>query len=239
VTAPSVLLFIFLLSGIAQGTPCLELYPAPNTPEVCPKLELKFEDAPLLDPHFEKNRWPCIVKGGLWAKRQAQSTLPDHAKVLIPELKRWFVIEGLPQELAWVAEVESMLNTNAVSGSGARGLFQFKREAARRFGLLKEADDFRAEPEKSAKAAARYLAKLYAQFSDWTLAVAAYNAGEGCVGRLLKKHETSEYEAIAPYLPPQTQVYVIKVMTTLALRENTQLSALPSPTIPTINPIGN
>jgi membrane-bound lytic murein transglycosylase D len=144
-------------------------------------------------------------------------------------LKTQFSKAGLPQELVWVAEVESMLNTNAVSGSGAKGLFQFKNEAAKRFGILREPHDFRSEPDKSAKAAAQYLSHLYLQFNDWILSVAAYNAGEGCVSRLLKKHEARLYETIAGELPPQTQVYVIKVMTTLALREKTQLSSLPPP----------
>ena len=157
----------------------------------------------------------------------------------MPRLKRCFGQEGLPQELAWVAEVESMLDTNAVSGSGARGLYQFKDEAARRFGLMQATADFRCEPDKSAQAAARYLTHLYSLFRDWTLSVAAYNAGEGCVGRLLKKHQTEQYATIAAELPPQTQVYVIKVMTTLALRENTHLSALPPPAGPHLSPSAN
>ncbi|MEI6167292.1 MAG: lytic transglycosylase domain-containing protein [bacterium] len=235
-----------LLPALSQATPSLEYGPvAPvpaNTlmPEAGPRLTERLSaPAPLLDPRFGETRWPCIIKGGQWAKRQSQTPLPAHAQGLIPELKKQFITEGLPQELAWVAEVESTLNTHAVSRSGARGLFQFKTEAARRFGLLKAEEDFRTTPDKSAKAAAQYLAQLYARFSDWTLSVAAYNAGEGCVGRLLKQHGARDYAAIAAELPPQTQVYVIKIMTTLALRENTQLSALPPPSSPPVSPTAN
>ncbi len=241
-----VLTCLFIFSGILlQATPLLELYPAFTAPandlglDIGPTLFSLSAVTPVEDPHFGKNRWPCIIKGGLWIKRQSLSALPAHAQALVPELKKRFVSEGLPQELAWVAEVESMLNTNAVSISGARGLFQFKQAAARRFGLFKETEDFRTHPDKSARAAAQYLAQLYAQFDDWTLAVAAYNAGEGCVRRLLKKHEAHRYADIAAELPAQTQVYVIKVMTTLALRENTHLSALPAPSAPVLNPSVN
>ncbi len=226
---------LLLLPEPSRGTPCLAFTPVPlpavpeSTLLAKPRYRDMIDDSTSPDPKFGKMRWPCIIKGNLWAQRQAQSTLPAHAKVLMPQLKSQFIKEGLPEELAWVAEVESTLNTNAVSGSGARGLFQFKTEAARRFGILKESHDFRSEPEKSAKAAAQYLNRLYAQFKDWTLSVAAYNAGEGCVSRLLKKHDTQHYSIIAAELPPQTQVYVIKVMTTLALRENSHLSALPPP----------
>ena len=181
------------------------------------------------DPLFRQKRWPCILKGAQWSQQQAQRPLPAPAQELIPRLKNVFASEGLPGELAWGAEVESTLNTNALSRSGALGLFQFKAAAARRFNLLRDSGDYRTEPEHSARAAARYLAHLHSRFGDWMLAVAAYNAGEGCVERLLKTHKTRDYLAIAPYLPPQNQVYVIKIMTTLALRENTQVSALPAP----------
>ena len=223
-----------------HGFGAIDPEPVPAlTPGGCPRLTEKLDATPPPDLRFGQTRWPCIIKGGLWAKRQAQGKLPAHARDLMPELKKRFITEGLPRELAWVAEVESTLNTHAVSSSGARGLFQFKTEAARRFGLMKEAEDFRTKPDESARAAARYLAQLYARFNDWTLSVAAYNAGEGCVGRLLEKHETSDFATIAAELPPQTQVYVIKIMTTLALRENTQLSALPPPCAPAISPTAN
>ena len=189
------------------------------------------------DAVFRTKRWPCIVKGAAWGRRQQKTVLPEDAALLIPLLKEAFATEGLPSQLAWVAEVESMFNTNAVSKTGAAGLFQFKAEAAKRFTLLKDSGDYRQEAEQSAHAAARYLAYLYSRFGDWTLAVAAYNAGEGYLERLMKKHKASQYQEIAMHLPEQTQIYVIKVMTTLALRENTWISALPTPTAIPLTPI--
>lgn len=182
----------------------------------------------LSDRCFTQNRWPCILKGAEWSKQQEKISLPPESLQLVSRLKECFAGEGLPRELAWVAEVESTFRTNAQSASGALGLFQFKPDAARQFGLMAPVD-YRTHPDRSARAAARYLAYLHSRMGDWPLAVAAYNAGEGYVWRLLKKEQANTYEAIAMYLPPQTQVYVIKVMATLARRENVALSALPAP----------
>jgi hypothetical protein len=178
---------------------------------------------------FSRDRWPCILKGALWSLKLEKSPPPAQAGHLIPRLKTVFSKEGVPAQLAWIAEVESTLVTNAVSKTGALGLFQFKPVAAKRFDLLKESADHRTEPDKSARAAAQYLSHLHSRLGDWPLAVAAYNAGEGCVERLLKKHGARTFQEIAIHLPAQTQVYVIKVMTTLTLRENIHLSALPAP----------
>lgn len=188
------------------------------------------------DKIFSSIRWPCILKAISWAKAVASMPQPAQAETLIPQLKAVFSSEGVPAELAWIAEVESRFDPDATSRSGARGLFQFMPATAEEFGLISDKGDHRTEPESSARAAARYLARLYARFKDWPLALAAYNAGEGRVGRLLKKHQADSFAEIAAYLPPETQVYIPKIMTTLALRENTRLSALPSPTFnPTLN----
>ena len=185
---------------------------------------------------FRTNRWPQIVRAVQWARRLARTGTPPQAAILMPKLKATFAQEGVPPELVWIAEVESQMDPRAESASGARGLFQFKPAAARRFGLLTQETDDRHSPEKSARAAARYLAALYKRFGNWPLALAGYNAGEGLVDRLLKQHHATTFDEIAPYLPEQTQDYVPRVMVTLALREKVWLSALPSPTIsPTWN----
>lgn len=229
---------------VAQGAVVHRLQPSTDacpawTTDDTPRHDLSFSrklTLPDTDDDFNRKRWPCIIRGGIWSRGQESAPLPPCARELIPILKAAFAAQGLPGELAWVAEVESMWVTNAVSKSGARGLYQFKPEAARRFELLRDLADEREHPERSARAAARYLAHLYAQLGDWRLAIAAYNAGEGCVSRLLKSRRARTYDAIAADLPAQTQVYVIKVMTIMSLREHTALSALPAPEI---NPSGN
>ena len=188
------------------------------------------------DVGFGKSRWPQIVKAVAWTRKLAQSPPPVQAGALMPRLKAVFADEGVPPALAWIAEVESTFNPRATSRTGARGLFQFTTATAERFGLMDDGTDSRALPEESARAAARYLAFLYQRFGDWMLAVAGYNAGEGCVARLLERHHATTFYEIAEYLPEETQVYVPKVAATLALRENIRLGALPSPTVsPTLN----
>jgi membrane-bound lytic murein transglycosylase D len=139
---------------------------------------------------------------------------------LVPRLKDIFRSEGVPPEWVWIAEVESSMNPKARSPVGARGLFQFMPATAERFGMRVSWPDERTDPEKSARAAAHYLTLLYKRFDSWPLAIAAYNAGEGRVGRALNATGTSSFAAVAPHLPAETRLYVPKVMATVAARES-------------------
>ncbi|HEY8240443.1 MAG TPA: lytic transglycosylase domain-containing protein [Kiritimatiellia bacterium] len=166
-----------------------------------------------------------------WKGRVAKREPPASADELIPVLKEVFRDQGVPHQLVWVAEVESSLDPEARSPVGAAGLFQFMPETAKRFGLELLPDDERLHPEKSARAAARYLRFLHASFGSWPLALAAYNAGEGAVGRLLKKRNATTFEGIAAQLPVETQMYVPKVLATVSVREGVDASRLPGPAV--------
>ena len=136
----------------------------------------------------------------------------------MPHLERYFVAEGLPGQLVWLAEVESTFNASARSPVGARGLFQLMPETARDLGLSTFFPDERTHPVKSAQAAARYLKQLHRRFDDWPLAIAAYNAGPGRVSRTLAKSDVKTFAAIAGNLPAETRMFVPKVLATLAVR---------------------
>ncbi|MDO9542273.1 MAG: lytic transglycosylase domain-containing protein [Kiritimatiellia bacterium] len=146
---------------------------------------------------------------------------------LISNLKGIFQNEGVPPDLVWLAEVESALNPKAESKAGAVGLFQLMPTTAERFGLKIFPVDDRTAPDKSAKAAACYLRYLRDQFGCWTLALAAYNAGEGRVGRAMKLNGARTFSEVAPYLPSETRRYVPRVMAIMALRED-QIRGVPS-----------
>jgi membrane-bound lytic murein transglycosylase D len=164
-----------------------------------------------------------------WKNKIGSRPAPPRAGSLVPRLKPVFRSEGIPPEWVWLAEVESSFNPKAVSPVGAKGLFQFMPTTAERFGMKTSSPDQRTDPVRSARAAAQYLRILYRQLGSWPLALAAYNAGEGRVGRLLKKHNTGSYEGIVDFLPTETQLYVPKVFATVAVREGIDPLLLPPP----------
>ncbi len=170
------------------------------------------------------------MSSNTWTRRIAQRTAPPGAAALAPRLKAAFRAEGVAPEWIWLAEVESSFDPEARSPSGARGLFQFMPAAAKRFGLSLFPFDERTNPEKSARAAAQYLRFLHGKFGEWPLALAAYNAGEGRIGRELDKVKRRSFDEIAERLPAETRFYVPKVMATVAARENVDPFALPAPT---------
>ncbi len=139
---------------------------------------------------------------------------------MMPRLKEIFAKEGVPQQWVWMAEVESALNPRAKSSAGAVGLFQLMPGTARRFGLRTTPLDDRMEPEKSAGAAAQYLKFLRQEFGCWSLALAAYNTGEGRVKEIMKKRKARTFNEVERYLPSETRAYVPKVMAIVALRED-------------------
>ena len=91
-------------------------------------------------------------------------------------------------------------------------------ETAKAMGLSTFMPDDRTNPEKSARAAARYLRTLHGKFGNWALVLAAYNAGEGRVGRVLAKHGAKSFTAIADQLPAETRRYVPTVCALIATR---------------------
>ena len=165
----------------------------------------------------------------LWLARVRDRPLPARAAALMPILRAAFVEEGLPPELAWLAEAESSLNPGAQSPVGARGLFQFMPETARSLGLSTFPPDERSDPKKSAHAAARYLRTLHGKFGDWPLAFAAYNAGEGRVSRMLTARGARDFAGIAPNLPAETRMYVPKVCALIATRAGVPPGKLAAP----------
>lgn len=139
----------------------------------------------------------------------------ERVQGLRPVLEPILREQGVPQQMAAVVLVESGGQISALSPKGARGLWQFMPDTARRYGLVVTASlDERLDPYKSTRAAARYLRDLYSQFGNWPLALAAYNAGEDTVQRAVERTSTRDFSSIARMgiLPPETRSYVPAVL---------------------------
>ncbi|MDD4148878.1 MAG: lytic transglycosylase domain-containing protein, partial [Bacteroidales bacterium] len=117
---------------------------------------------------------------------------------------------GLPLELKYLAAVESALDPNAISKSGAVGLWQFMKPTADLFDLkLTSYIDERRDVFKSTDAACRYLKYLFNTFGDWQLALAAYNGGPGTVKKAIARSGgKTNYWELRPYLSNEMQNYV-------------------------------
>jgi len=146
------------------------------------------------------------------------------AQRYLPHIRERFLAEGLPEDLIFLPFAESGFNTFAVSRAGACGVWQFMPRTAINYGLVVDSwVDERRDPYKSTEAAIRYLKKLYADFGDWSLALAAYNAGEGTIGRALKKTGAEDFFSLCEAsedLKRETRLYVPKFLALVKVARN-------------------
>jgi membrane-bound lytic murein transglycosylase D len=138
----------------------------------------------------------------LWLKRMGK---------FMPLIEQRLKEYGLPNDLKYLAVVESSLRPTAVSSAGAGGLWQFIEGTGRRFDMDSNAVvDERMDVGKSTDAAMQYLGRLYGLFNDWPLALAGYNAGEQRVLDELQEQRVSSYYDLA--LPAETERFVYKII---------------------------
>jgi membrane-bound lytic murein transglycosylase D len=133
----------------------------------------------------------------------------------VPMIKVILKERGLPEDLVYLAMIESGFNPKAYSPAKACGPWQFIYETGGRYGLKANFwVDERKDPEKSTIAAAKYLTDLFNQFGHWYLAAAGYNAGEGRVERAIEKHNTNDFWELSKYnaLPKETREYIPKLI---------------------------
>ena len=133
------------------------------------------------------------------------------AKYYFPMIEEELLKAGLPVELRALAVVESALVATAVSRVGATGLWQFMPPTGKAYGLeINSMVDERYDPVKSTKAACKHLKYLYELYHDWSLALAAYNCGQGNVNKALARAggEPKSFWDVYWYLPSETRGYV-------------------------------
>lgn len=133
------------------------------------------------------------------------------ASYYFPIFERVFKETNIPQEIKYLAVIESSLNPHAVSRAGATGPWQFMYATAKGYGLeINSYVDERKDPVEATYAAARYLKDAYEQYGDWFLAIASYNCGLGNVNKAIRRSgkDNPGFWDIAPYLPRETRNYV-------------------------------
>ncbi len=141
-----------------------------------------------------------------------------------PVMEKIFREESLPLDLLYLAQVESHFKPLVVSKAQAKGIWQFRKSTAIRYGLKITRDvDERSDPEKSTRAAARYLKDLYRMFNDWNLVLAAYNWGEGKVQRLIKSSGLQDFWQLVNLsrkLPEETKNHVSLIHACIIIGRN-------------------
>jgi membrane-bound lytic murein transglycosylase D len=138
--------------------------------------------------------------------------------------ERVFKDEKVPVDLIWLAQAESVWKPNALSRTAAKGIWQFISSTGTRYGLAQTAwVDERSQPEKSTRAAARYLHWLHEHFAgDWLLAMAAYNAGEARVDDAIARCGYADFWELyrRGVLPQETRNYVPIILSIIITSKN-------------------
>jgi hypothetical protein len=185
-----------------QARPPLAHYRLPGEVTVCG------ERVPLED----RNVWENL-------DREFIVALDNHALILLwmkrarryfPHIEKRLQELNLPDDLKYVAIVESGLRPHAVSSSGAAGIWQFIPSTGEKYGMRRNrAIDERFDFFSATEAALAYLIALYEEFRSWPLAMASYNAGENRVRKEVELQKTRNYFYLD--LPMETERYVYKI----------------------------
>jgi membrane-bound lytic murein transglycosylase D len=143
-------------------------------------------------------------------RRELTERMLGLGALYFPLFEEQLDLYDVPLELKYLAVIESALNPTARSRAGATGLWQFMFHTGRMYGLnVSSYVDDRSDIYKSTEAAARHLRDLYDIYEDWSLVIAAYNAGPGNVNRAIRRAGgVKDFWLIRRFLPRETQNYV-------------------------------
>ena len=210
-----------------------------DTSTVLPPVRDLSPASPTLTPKDIDEPAPKVVKNDLWERIRRGFAMPNLENEFVTNREQWYVtrpdyiarmterskkylyhvVEELearkmPTELALLPFIESAFNPQAVSSAKAAGMWQFIPSTGRDYSLKQNTfRDDRRDVQASTRAALHYLQKLYGMFGDWQLALAAYNWGEGSVGRAIAKNQKlglpTTYSDLK--MPNETRYYVPKL----------------------------
>ena len=192
--------------------------PAPPPPLPAPTAAVADAPARLPCPRDERiEDWARRLRQDPWLRESLA-----RGEQYLPRLRAIMARHGLPPSLALLPAVESGFDPRARGRYGELGLWQLRRQTARRFGLVVTVHrDDRLEPERATEAAARYRAALHERYGEWPLALAAYNAGERRVDRALAREPNATFSELADHgrLPLTSRNFVHRFMALVRLAD--------------------
>ncbi|MBW1887268.1 MAG: transglycosylase SLT domain-containing protein [Deltaproteobacteria bacterium] len=210
----SVLMFLLpslTFPGQKNANPMLDDFPIPKSISLCGE-SMPLENRHVLemmDREFTISVWDR-AQVFMWIKRAGR---------YLPYIEKKLAEEGMPEDLKYLAIAESSLITHIRSRKGAVGTWQFMAHTARKNGLRKDRlMDERLDFERSTEAALRYLKRLKEMFGTWTLAMAAYNCGEGRMRKEIKRQGIRDYYRLR--LPMETERFIFRIAAVKIVMEN-------------------
>jgi membrane-bound lytic murein transglycosylase D len=197
-----------------------------------------------MDEHHQKILPPSIIASvrahlKYWTthgRNELQQRF-DRAGPYLPLMKSIFREEGLPEDLVYVALLESGLDPAAVSGANAVGPWQFTLPTARNYGLRTDGwIDERRDLLKSTNAAAKYLKDLHGLFGSWPLALASYNTGPTRVRQAMRQSNASDFWHLKALhqIHRETRNYVPKFIASVVIAANMEAFGFTRPIVPPI-----
>jgi membrane-bound lytic murein transglycosylase D len=183
-----------------------------NTDPEPPEIKVpEFDNVPeQLNPYVD--RWLQYFQGkGREHMERYLSRSTRYEKLMKKILRQ----NGLPEDIIYIALIESGFSPRAISRAAAVGYWQFIRGTGKRYGLqINSFVDERRDPEIATQAAADYFKELYGEFNSWFLSMASYNVGEGRVRREIKRNKTNDFWVLAKKrrLPKETVNYIPKFL---------------------------
>ena len=186
----------------AEGATTFSMY---EEQEILQRLESMPSIIPIKDHPITQS----YIKGYMLRNRDKAEKILGRAPAYLPMFEAELRRQGLPDDLKYLAIVESALDPTALSRSGAGGLWQFMPGTGQMYGLtVNNTVDERGDPEKATRAAVQFLKDEYERFGDWSLVLAAYNGGPGRVRRAMRRSGETDFWEMRKFLPRETRNYV-------------------------------
>ena len=215
------LIFTLLVIGFfAQCTTVNQASPAQTNTQIIPSLPQSISfagEAVPLDKHYALERLDReVLVNTFWHSNSI--LIFKRAAKYFPIIEPILQENGIPDDFKYLAVIESGL-THVVSPAGAEGFWQFMPQTAKDYGLEVNGDiDERLHLIKATESAAAYLIDAYAEFGNWTLAAAAYNAGVQRIKSSLEKQQTKSYYDL--HLNEETSRYMYRILATKLIFES-------------------